>query len=362
MKTLWNLRALESDTVSFVNQAQAVFELSIQGWNNQQRSRGIAVDTVKQRESIIKQFQKYTDRYPWDWTPEDLQEWTSVMLSGEHPFAHSTIRSKHGAIALYCDYLIDPRYRWANEFEERFGGYPSQICYEWNTTRHLAEFEGRPGRRGFTEAELFRLLDVADQRVDDISRTGAKGSVAALRDAHMLRIAFGFGLRRRELVQLDLSDLRVFPGMPEWGSGGSLQVRFGKASRGGPPRRRLVLLVPQLASMVVPNLRQWVQEGRDKFGASETSALWLTERRTRISNRTADHSFSQIRDLAGLPKELTLHSFRHTYISLLTTLQYPRKFISDQVGHSFASSTEIYTDVGAEFGRKLVQAALKDYR
>ena len=45
--------------------------------------------------------------------------------------AHSTLRNYQNTIALFCDYLVDPRYEWAKECLERFGTHAVQICHEW---------------------------------------------------------------------------------------------------------------------------------------------------------------------------------------------------------------------------------------
>lgn len=57
------------------------------------------------------------------------------------------------------------RYGWATECEACFGEHPSQICHEWNTANHVADYEGDPARRPFTRDELQAFFDYADDRV-----------------------------------------------------------------------------------------------------------------------------------------------------------------------------------------------------
>mgnify|MGYP004494879625 CR=1 FL=1 len=52
---------------------------------------------------------------------------------------------------------------------------------------------------------------------------------------------YGWGLRRTETAKLDLVDWARNPHAPQFGRFGSLSVRYGKAKRGQPPRRRTVL-------------------------------------------------------------------------------------------------------------------------
>ena len=141
------------------------------------------------------------------------------------------------------------------------------ICHEWNTAVHASEFEGRPGRRALTAAELQRFFDHADDQVDRVAGSGRKGTLAAFRDAALFKVVYAWGLRRRETVMLDLADLHRNAQAPQFGSYGALHVRYGKASRGSPPKRRTVLSVHDWA---VDALRQYVEEVRDGFepGAS----------------------------------------------------------------------------------------------
>ena len=59
----------------------------------------------------------------------------------------------------------------------------------------------------------------------------------------MFKIAFGWGLRRRELAMLDVCDFRPDARLPEFGGYAQVHVRHGKSKRGGGPQRRTVLSV-----------------------------------------------------------------------------------------------------------------------
>lgn len=174
----------------------------------------------------------------------------------------------------------------------------------------------------------------------------------------MLKSAYAFGLRRNELIRLDVADLRPNPHVPVYGTYGSIHVRFGKATRGGLPRRRTVLAVPEL-DWIVAGLAQWVQEARPLFEAAEHPALWLTERLTRVTARHIDVRFAQIRDEIGLDEHLSLHCRRHSYVKHLIEFGYPERIVQDQVGHAFASTTAIYTSVSNDFKNQALKAALR---
>jgi site-specific recombinase XerD len=181
--------------------------------------------------------------------------------------------------------------------------------------------------------------------------------LSALRDSTLLKTVYAYGLRRQEAVGLDIVDLRSNPKLPSYGRFGGVFVRFGKASRGSSPKRRTVLTVPEM-DWIVEALEFYLKEVRPCFRPGRHPALWVTERCGRLSRRSANEAFTAARDAAGLPQELDLHSLRHSYVTHLTEFDYPEKFVQDQVGHSYASTTSIYSHVSDEYRNRLLREAL----
>src|SRR5664280_1912016 len=113
---------------------------------------------------------------------------------------------------------------------------------------------------------------------------------------------------------LDRTDFTTNPAAPELGSLGVCQVRFGKAMRGSPPRRRAVASVLPWAVEALAHSRRGRTSAR--YSAS-AAAMWPTERGGRISTRSVDDRFALYRAAAGLPDELSVHCLRHSYVSHL---------------------------------------------
>ena len=134
----------------------ALFEAMLEGWGRQQRSRRLSGPLVESRERLVRRFQAFTMAWPWAWTPEQVEAW-----SGSGGWAHSTIRSYQGALAVFLDYACDARYGWLAECEQRVGARPVQVCHEWNTAVHVADYEGRvPCRKSHIGSELVLSVPV----------------------------------------------------------------------------------------------------------------------------------------------------------------------------------------------------------
>ncbi len=338
------------DGVTPLRPEPALFEAMLEGWGRQQRSRRLSGPLVQSRERLVRRFQAFTMAWPWAWTPEQVETW-----SGSGGWAYSTIRSYQGALAVFLDYACDARYGWLAECEQRVGARPVQVCHEWNTAVHVADYEGRPERRPLTRVELQAFFDAADDRAESAASSGRKGWLAAFRDATLFKTVYGWGLRRREAVMLDVCDFTANPAAPELGAFGACQVRFGKAMRGSPPKRRVVATVMPWAAQAV---EQYLAEVRPRYGCGAHPAVWLTERAARISARQVDDRFAQFRVLAGLPEELSVHCLRHSYVSHLIEDGADPLFVQQQVGHSWASTTATYTTVGADARNRMLRSAL----
>ena len=266
-------------------------------------SRGLKATTIASGRWQVRRFAEFTNEYPWQWSPADLEEFSASLRSLAKPLAWSTILGYQNQLGTFMSFLADPRYGWAAECEKRFGTHPVQICHESNTLRHCDDFEGDPGRRALTLPELQALFDYADGQVAKVSASGRKGTVAAFRDAALWKTVYAWGLRRNEAAMLDLVDCHRHPGAERFGGYGSLHVRWGKSVRGGGPRRRNVL---SLMDWAVEALEEYVVDVRPRFDPGDHPAIWVTERRSRMSPRSIDERFAVCRAAVGLPGELDL--------------------------------------------------------
>ena len=201
-------------------------------------------------------------------------------------------------LAPVQQYLCDGRYGWAAACEREFGPqvYPVAIVHEWNTIPHLNDYEGDPEARPFTQEELQRFL-IRRRAGRPGGGSKRKGALAAYRDATLFKVLYGWGLRRTEASKLDVVDFGRNPAAPEFGRYGMLNVRYGKAKRGQPPRRRNVTSVMAWA---VDAVRDYVENVRPRFGCAGASGA-VGDRTRRAGQARGDQ-----RPVRRLPRALGL--------------------------------------------------------
>ncbi|MFC7641969.1 tyrosine-type recombinase/integrase [Streptosporangium lutulentum] len=341
--------------VALLRPEEQVFEAMLDGWRNQQLARNLALSTIEKREGRLRAFGEHAEAFPWQWTPQHADEWFGD-LRAVRGCAHSTLRSYQDALRLFCRYVVDPAYDWSAVCEQRFGAHPIQVVHEWNAAAHVQEIEARPEKRAFTIDELQDFFDYADDQVTTARERGAR-VVAAFRDATLFKIAYSYGLRRNETRMLDVCDLGRNPHGPEFGDYGLLHVRYGKAKKGSPPKRRSVVTVWTWTAEI---LDEWVTEFRPLLAVPGMSALWPSERGARIGLQRINSRFAAYRDALGLDAGLDFHGLRRSYVTHLIEAGRDPMFVQFQCGHEHASTTSLYTCVSSDFRTRTLRRALDE--
>jgi hypothetical protein len=89
---------------------------------------GVASDagtvvTIKDRCSLIRRFQAFTNEFPWRWTAGDYEDFQAERRSGSRPVRLSTLRTDGNTIAMFCGYLVNPAYKLGNAGELSDGSW-----------------------------------------------------------------------------------------------------------------------------------------------------------------------------------------------------------------------------------------------
>lgn len=169
----------------------------------------------------------------------------------------------------------------------------------------------------FNVDDIFTLLDLPD-----------KSTPMGMRDALILELLYGTGVRVSELVGLDRSmvDLQ-----------GMRILVLGKGKK-----ERIVPLAPELISLIKDYYKVMydiVSDGR----MVESDALIINRLGTRMTDRTVRRVVETYLKKAGLPLDYSPHSFRHTFATHLLEGGADLRSIQELLGHESLATTQKYT-------------------
>lgn len=146
-----------------------------------------------------------------------------------------------------------------------------------------------------------------------------------VRDHAIIETLYSCGLRVSELCEQTFSNLFLEEGY--------MRV-FGKGSK-----ERLV----PISQSAIEDLRRWFVV-RQKFDAKpgHEDYVFLTKRGNRMSRITVFHNIKQYAALAGIEKNISPHTLRHSFATHLIQGGANLRAVQAMLGHESISTTEIY--------------------
>lgn len=335
----------------------------LEGWKSALMARTLNASTIHGYLRVLSDFQDVAGDYPWRWMPQDVDDYvTTLHARNGGTAAKSTVRAYLMVIRGFCSFLCEPAYRWPDLCAEVFGEYPSQICFAYNLPVHVSDNEAEPQRRAFSRSEVQTLFDFFDDEVERLYAQNSKAWLTTLRDSCIAKVAYAYGLRRQEVLRLQIHDFGPNPHVPQYKAYGAVYVRFGKGSRGSAHKRRTVLTVP-LMDWASDVLEAWAgpQGCRQLMRQADDSPwLWPSERGQQLTLNSYATRFTNYRRRAGLSDGLSLHGFRRSYVTHLIEDGYDPLFVQQQVGHEHSSTTALYTQVSSDYRQKTLQRMIRE--
>lgn len=187
---------------------------------------------------------------------------------------------------------------------------PTELLVSPNIGKHLPE-----------------VLSVAE--IDAIEAAIDPKMREAQRDLAILETLYSCGLRVSELCELLISNLYLDEGF--------IRV-FGKGNK-----ERVV----PISQRAVDELKRWfVQRDALKVKKGHEDYVFLSMRRcTKLSRITLFVRIKQLASLAGVQKNISPHTFRHSFATHLLEGGANLRVIQAMLGHESISTTEIYTHI-----------------
>ncbi len=174
-------------------------------------------------------------------------------------------------------------------------------------------------------------VDEINSILDTIDLTLPEGQ----RNRAMLEVLYSCGLRVSELITLRYSDIYLEEG-------------FIKVEGKGNKQR----LVP-ISDTAIREIKNYLYDRRQmtpKKGFEDT--LFLSRRGTGLSRIMVFHIIKQQTEMAGIHKNVSPHTFRHSFATHLLEGGANLRAIQDMLGHEKITTTEIYTHIDRHFLRR----------
>jgi len=170
---------------------------------------------------------------------------------------------------------------------------------------------------------------ISEKALSQVLQLPDQASVAGVRDFAILELFYNCGLRRQELLNLDINDVDLR----------NLQIRvLGKRSR-----ERIVPLGRAAMHAIV----NWLEKRKEFCFDQNETALFVNPRGVRMTAgqvyRTVRHYLKQVTEL----DKAHPHVLRHSFATHLLDAGADLMAVKEMLGHSTLSTTQIYTHVSA---------------
>jgi len=158
-----------------------------------------------------------------------------------------------------------------------------------------------------------------------LSRQEIQNLLATVKNAKhylLLSLSYGAGLRVSEVINIKVRDLNL----------AELTIHL-KEAKGKKDR---ITLVPE---KLVDSLRNLIA------GKAGDDYVFESERGGKLTERTAQIVFEKALKSAGIKKEATFHSLRHSFATHLLENGTDIRYVQELLGHANIRTTQIYTHV-----------------
>lgn len=169
--------------------------------------------------------------------------------------------------------------------------------------------------------EIEKLISATEENTD-----------LAKRNRCMIEVLYGCGLRVSELTELQISNINFKENY--------LKIQ-GKGDK--------VRFVP-LADYTADFIKNYINDirSKQKINPKHSDILFLNSRGAQISRQMVFLIIKEIVRKAGIQKNISPHTFRHSFATHLLQNGADLRFIQEMLGHSSITTTEIYTHLNTE--------------
>lgn len=168
--------------------------------------------------------------------------------------------------------------------------------------------------------------------IEKITKSIDLGTDLGIRNQCMVEVLYGCGLRVSELIEIRISDI-------------NFKEKFLKVEGKG----EKVRYVP-LANYTIKLIKNYIEKVRinNKINKKYEDILFLNSRGSKMSRVIVFIIIKELAEKAGIRKNISPHTFRHSFATHLLQNGVDLRFIQEMLGHSSITTTEIYTHLNTE--------------
>ncbi len=203
----------------------------------------------------------------------------------------------------------------------------------------------KPLPKALAVEQAMALADHPGATADPAVAGRANTPALAARDAAIVELLYGSGLRIAELLGLDVA---AHAGAAGWVDLPDATAHvLGKGSK----RRSVPVGTQALAA-----LRAWLAL-RPQLAAAGEMALFVSQRGTRLVPNQLRARLQAQAQRAGLPTHVHPHMLRHSFASHLLQSSGDLRAVQELLGHASISTTQVYTKLDFQHLAKVYDAA-----
>ena len=264
--------------------------------------RGFSINSIMSYEHDLIKLTKFLDVNkkikPLQLDSEIIKEFIKHLSKDVSPSSQSRIIS---GIKSFYEYLL---------FEKLIKSNP------------LAEIEQPKTQRKLPDTLSIEEINLMVSKIE-------KNKNEYYRNIAIIETIYGCGLRVSELIHLKLSDLH-------------LDEDFLKVTGKG-NKQRLVPISQINKKCIMNYLKK--SRSKNKINPTQTDTLFLNRRGKGLTRAMIFTIVKNLTKLAGIKKNISPHTFRHSFATHLLENGADLKTIQQMLGHESITTTEIYTHI-----------------
>lgn len=260
-------------------------------------------NTVRSYKRDLIQFQEYLENNEniLDFSKVEIITIRSyvIYLTKEYNISKRSISRKLSAIKSFYNYLLINEYIHENKIQ-----HISMPKFEKTIPTYL------------TKDEMDKIRNVIDTT-----------KIEGLRDRAMIETLYSSGVRSQEL--LDLTEYSI----------DFLEMQIKVIGKGN--KERITFISPASKKYIL----EYIERKKKEYKNYEKDILFANYKGKRLTTRALRKIIEKYSNLANISKEVSPHTFRHSFATELLNNQVDIKYVQELLGHTSLMTTQVYTHV-----------------